>query len=302
MKMNKLFAILLLSLLPCMLFANGLIMTVENDFLVSSDDAYTHGTDIFYIEDSFEEDLIRSTWGLRHRMYSPTHIRISEPQPLDRPWCGVTTIVRQRWHKEGGEFVLYEFEGGVLGPSAQGEFFQTGVHRLINNPLPEGWDNQFPDEPVLNFYLERHHPYLEVGKDRYCFDAGLIYGGSVGTTFDNVIIGVEHKVGWNTPRRHREDIIGSKNVVKKLDPFFYVFADDRAQFVIHNATLGDSFFRDREGEKELEPIIFEGRLGFSCGIKWIVLTCAMIDRSDEFIGQKNDTGYGFVSLEFTRGF
>lgn len=299
--MRKLMLVLFILMFPLWTMAGGFVLTWENDSFLESDDDYTHGMDILWIDNLSESNLVRSAWGLRHRMYTPKRIVISTPQPQDRQWCGVTTITRQYWIQEDKETVLYDIEVGVLGPSAQGEFFQTEVHKILDSKTPLGWDNQFPDEPAINLYMERHHPIVLWG-ERFQLGPEMIYGGTLGTTYVNGMGGIGAKTGWNIPDDHMSGLIGAKSI-KKWNPFVYVFVDQRAYLVAHNATLGDSFFhKGRDGEQELEDVVVEFRYGVSLGVNGFAITGARVDRSNDFIGQADDTDYGMIRFEFVNQF
>lgn len=300
--MKKIFAVLFFAF-PFLVRAGGFVLTWENDSFVGSDSDYTHGMDVFYIDDAKGSNLVRSAWGFRHRMYSPDHVGVEEAQSWDRPWCGVTTLVRQWWYLEGNETVLYDIEAGVLGPSAEAEFTQTQIHRMIGSRKPLGWDNQFPDEPAINGYMERHHPIVWCG-EHIGWQAGFetVYGGTIGTTYVNGMGGVGMKAGWNIPREHMDGIIGAKNV-SKWSPFIYGFVEERGYLVAHNATLGHSYFNNnRDGEQELEPTVMENRAGVSAGVNGLALTYIEVVRSDEFKGQTDGTDYGMLRFEFVSHF
>jgi hypothetical protein len=83
----------------------------------------------------------------------------------------------------------------------------------------------------------------------------------------------------------------------------YGFVEERAYLVAHNATLGESYFySNRDGEQELEPVVTENRAGVSMGVNGIALTYVIIQRSDEFVGQEDETDYGVLRLEFVSRF
>ena len=82
----------------------------------------------------------------------------------------------------------------------------------------------------------------------------------------------------------------------------YGFLDERVYLVAHNATLGHSFFHERDGEQELEPIVTEYRTGVSAGVNGFALMYAIVNRSEDFEGQADNTSYGMVRFEFVSQF
>jgi lipid A 3-O-deacylase len=77
-------------------------------------------------------------------MYTPSDISIKAPQPNDRPWAGllyyeqVFTFVSP----DSRTLTTLSAEVGVTGRASFAEQTQKLVHRLIDRPLPQGWDNQ----------------------------------------------------------------------------------------------------------------------------------------------------------------
>ena len=83
------------------------------------------------------------TYALGQSMYTPADIKVSAPQPYDRPWgaflfAGVTAHA----YKDN-QFRATELKIGTTGRAALGEPFQSGVHRYVTNSArPAGWDQQ----------------------------------------------------------------------------------------------------------------------------------------------------------------
>lgn len=48
-----------------------------------------------------------------------------------------------------GLFHTFELQLGIVGPQAHGEWAQREFHKLIDDELPQGWDNQLPNEVGL---------------------------------------------------------------------------------------------------------------------------------------------------------
>lgn len=82
-----------------------------------------------------------------HNIYTPTHIRVTTQQIYDRPYAGLLTFGIGSFaycrndaqaHCRDAHRAL-DLRVGVVGPGAFGERVQTGFHKIINNPPPEGW-------------------------------------------------------------------------------------------------------------------------------------------------------------------
>jgi len=86
---------------------------------------------------------------LTHQMFTPASTRDPNPQPLDRPYAGVLYAGAQWFRANDAGRTEMGLELGVLGPSAGAGSLQRSVHRLIGQPLPQGWRYQLQDQPWL---------------------------------------------------------------------------------------------------------------------------------------------------------
>jgi lipid A 3-O-deacylase len=284
----------------------GFSLTVENDLFFHTDDDYSHGTELAWIDDARPTggNLLRTSYGLNQLMYTPMDITIATNQPNDREWCGTMSVFMETWKKaERNEKVRQRWEIGVLGPDAHCEESQKIVHKWVGSAEPMGWDNQMPDEPMLNYYMERHHFLNGIGEQEgWQVTCEAVYGGTLGTTFINAEGGVLAKAGWNIP-----DFMSGGIVPKGGRPsrwFVYAFGELDCIYVLHNATLGKSFFRDRDPgqEQTLEPLVGEGTYGVSAGYRKMALVYTSNHRTAEYDGQPKATDWGMIKLEFANQF
>ena len=294
----------------CVLFGvlrvmGGMVLKVENDYFCGTDDNYTHGMELgWYIDEGdLDTDRLRLGYGISQLIYTPRFIRDSYHQLYDRPWCGILTIYRETWEKRGKEVVRNRIEAGVLGPAARAGQTQEWFHDLIGAAQPMGWENQLPNEPVLNFYHERRYPLWQqdLFKD---FKIGMegIYGGTLGTTFINVNSGMGFKCGYNIPPYSLPSGIDPKRRHSRF--FTYMMGELKGIMVMHNATIGDSFFRSRnQSDINLESVVGEYRYGLVIGYGDYSLALILCRRSAEFKEQMDGgMDWGLIMYEFVRNF
>jgi lipid A 3-O-deacylase len=285
---------------------SGLVITVENDSVLGSDNNYSHGTELEWVGDIIlgeDDETEQVGYGIHQLIYTPMDITIAGDQPNDRPWSGLTTAFRETWKFSEAEDVRSRIEVGVLGPSAMSEESQTWFHDITGNRKPMGWDNQLPDEPVLNYYHERRHPLLGYGADGpWRFFADAIYGGTVGTVFINGMGGVVLRAGWNVPPRHIPTGIGPK--LGQKGPYVYAIGETDGMLVLHNATISDSLFRKRDPgvEQKIERAVGTYRYGVVAGYGGMSISYTMNERSNEFEGQEKTMDWGTITMEFVRRF
>lgn len=300
---------LLVMVLACLcgVASGGVIVTIENDLINDTDDSYSHGTEFEWVSGTRMDhgEPYRVGYGINQTMYTPTDISNPTNQPDDREWCGMLVVFREVWAKDGTETTRTRYEAGVLGPWAGCETTQTKVHEIVGSAKPMGWDNQMPNEPVFNAYHERHHPLMSFGR-RTAWGAYVeaIYGGTLGTTFINVMGGSGARAGWNVDPDRFLGGIDPKGVENRKF-FAFVAGEVGGMAVFHNATIGHSFFREREPgqEHDLQRGVGTYRYGGVVGYGCFAVTYMMNQRSPEFKGQdEKGTDWGMLSLEITERF
>lgn len=309
----KTLTILAFIVFACVSARGGIVLTIENDFITHSDDSYSHGTELEWVDDArlVTSGDTRVGYGVHQLMYTPTNIHNPNNQPNDRPWCGILAAFRETWSRQGepgnawAEVVRTRIEAGVMGPAAMSEQSQTVIHKIVGSGKPEGWDNQMPDEPVVNLYQERHHPLQEYGRaNGFGSHLEAVYGGTVGTTFINGLGGVLFRSGWNVQAYNITGGIEPKGISGIHKSFLYATLETDGMLVLHNATLGESFFRNREAghEQDLEHGVGMYRYGIVAGYGSLAATYLIGERTREYKAQTKNTDWGLISLAYTSQF
>ena len=283
-----------------MSMADGISLIMQDDYFTGTDRGYTDGTELMWSWSPADTNspVIKSTLGARNRMYTPDSIDAHTLLPTERPYCATLSLFYQQWRREDDELVKYEIEAGVLGPQAYGDQLQTWAHHAIKYEVPQGWDAQLrPNEPILNVYMERWHPLGMIG-DPDAWQARLdgVYGGAFGTTFINAEGGICAKAGWNIPA----DVAGGTVLANRNGGWFvFLFVEPRCWLVAHNATLGESFFHDRDNERRLMPAVGDAEGGITVGKGGFSLTYSDVTSTREFKHQNQKQSYGNIRLDYT---
>ena len=293
--------------------ADGFIVTFENDIFTGSDNNYSAGTELEWVsEPKMDEDgPFRIGYGANELMYTPTDAQdVKMPPPYDHPWCGTLSAYRETWTRSGRNETRMRYEVGVLGPLASAKFFQSSIHRMINNDLPKGWSNQLPNEPMLNYYYDTYHLFWNESVNHWRIDFKGIYGGTAGTTFDNARGGLQIRMGYNIPRNSMPggiDPKAGKPGVEDDQPGFFAYFTTMAQgmVVARDATVGESLLRTRKSGQDriLEPLVGEYHYGVVVGYRELSLTYVLCHRTNEFRNETDGgTDWGMVRLEFLHQF
>jgi len=283
----------------------GMTVTEENDMLYGSDDNYTQGLEFrWWGERKTVRDKGRTwTLALRNLIYTPTDITNSQPQPGDRPWAGLTAASYGELEAENGVLTMWDAMLGAVGDWAASDFFQTEWHRITNNRLPRGWDNDIPNEPVANVQLLRSWELVgrQAGNVKWlAVEAGGL--ADVGTAFDDAAAFCQAQVGLNPPSCRGLGVIGPKDLGGWSA---YLFGGGMAKAVLHNVMLGGSLWQDGPSQ-DMEWLVCDLWWG-ACVSKDVLgfglsATFTGSYRTKEFRGQGEDQEWGSLKLGFGRAF
>jgi lipid A 3-O-deacylase len=88
-------------------------------------------------------------WRIGQELYTASDINLAPRQiPAgDHPYAGwLYAGVRTAQENAGGARLATGLDLGCFGPCAGGRWTQTNLHRLLNQPLPQGWETQLKNE------------------------------------------------------------------------------------------------------------------------------------------------------------
>jgi lipid A 3-O-deacylase len=139
----------------------------DNDFFTKTDYYYSQGIELEYVHPDLQKFFLSNillrpvntliTTGITFNLfaYTPTSIRSDSILYGDRPYAAAMSF--KMFNKATDTIHQQQFASsfqlGGIGPLAQGENIQTGIHRWLHNKLPEGWQYQVQNDIVLNYQL-----------------------------------------------------------------------------------------------------------------------------------------------------
>ena len=307
--MNKKFATILLMLMfGTTSVLGGFILTEENDAFTGSDDYYTQGLELMWINRVRTSGVpVRHRgYGLKNIFYTPEDIESSEAPPqTDRPWAGYSAVSRKDWKRTKDYTRTVDWMVGVAGDWSYSEEIQSWWHDITKSKTPEGWGHQIPEEPIVNVTIEYYKPLwvFQGQPSGWGIDVAAMAGGSFGTAFINGEVGTSLRAGWNLPP-YWSGII-KPTVLKRYS--FFALAEQAGRVVGHNVTLGGSLFQSGPS-RDLEPFVSDSVLG--CGFVVgniyngtdLGLMYRRLWRSDEFEGQKKSSDSGSVTFSLLKSF
>ena len=250
----------------------------------------------------------RVGYALGQNMYTPEDISKRELQPRDRPYSGWTyigaAITSSNEIGDHATLDTLEINLGMVGPQSYAAETQREYHRLINAPLPKGWDNQLKNEPGAVLFYERKWRNIARSPVLPGIEADFSphAGGSIGNVFTYGGAGVVFRVGHNLntdygPPLIRPGLAGSMHFdTTREEPFaVYGFAGFEGRAVARDITLdGNSFARSHSVDRR--PLVGDIQMGFAAVYAPVRFAFTYVIRTREFEEQRNADRFGALSL------
>lgn len=299
----------------------------ENDSLSSGADRnYTSGIKLAYVSpvnvlpgwvrslDGLTRAVTNarpSFWGVAigQSIFTPEDIE-ANPAPADQhPYAGwlygqILIAAEENVVARNPRYVdLYELEFGMVGPSAQGEQAQSGIHQLLGAPDPKGWDSQLKDEFAFAATLERRWRAERVLVDRgdgleADFAPGVAV--TVGTLRTEAKAGFTVRIGENLSGDYGAPRVrpglGGVGYYRADTPFsWYVFGGVDARAVARNIFLDGNTYRDSPSV-ERRPFVLDAQAGVAVQTGDFRLAYTYVTRTEEFENQKAQQDFGALSV------
>lgn len=255
-------------------------VVIDNDSLLLNKD------DGFY-SSGFKADLrytrhgtSRSTtygWRLGQDLYTASDIKLppSMIAPNDHPYAGwLYTGFYRESHVDDGRSFKAGIDVGCLGRCAGGEWTQKTLHRLLDQPLPAGWDHQIKSEFGVMLHAEQSAARWSIAPYADLTPSARVRLGNVHT---DASAGLRLRVGHLNGLPRQDTLHGFMRV--------------EGSAVGYNATLQGGYFSDGDphtvsprrfvSEAEVGMVWKKGSLG--TGI-------SLVRRSSEVRGLSNSQG------------
>lgn len=288
---------------------------VENDMLSHTDRYYTNGIklgvglpfDLLQLPASeLLKQLAPEGGGAIHlglflgqNLYTPRSIRISAPQPFDRPWAAWLYLGGVAQRAKDNRLDTVEIDLGMVGPAALGREVQSNWHTLIGSPQPMGWDNQIPNEPA---FLASYHAKSKYGLARLArldLEAIPHGGATLGTVMTLARVGGTLRLGRHMTGFGPDTIEPGgamlQNLRRDIEPGrahgleWYLYAGVDHRLIAHNIFLDGTVFRDSPRVRH-RPHVYDVTLGFSLRLDAVRLSLTRVRRSEEFFSAASTGG------------
>lgn len=249
----------------------------ENDAIIDDDGGYTNGFAYSWGR-LLEED--RPLWvektsqwlpypeipafqeavgyQISQTIFTPSDIKTPELIEDDRPYAGLLLGSLNHYRFNADKAVHYETILGVVGPVSGAEQVQRFIHELIDVNIPQGWDNQLDNEPLIRLGYEqlwRAHE-IQLGES---LEYDLLLAGDIraGNLSSDVGGGLTLRLGkglvnsfpmaWLTPGRRLPALAGSNS------GDWNVFATLYGTYVFNDITIDGNTFKDSHSVELTHP-------------------------------------------------
>jgi hypothetical protein len=223
--------------------------------------------------------------------FTPEDKRRRDPDPRDRPYAGILYgtigLDRRTWDT----LDRFELQLGVIGPASLARDTQIFVHRIIDDPRPQGWGRQLRNEPVFNLNAERIWRVPVAATDFGDVDVLPAAGAQVGTVRVAASAGARVRFGQGLERdfgapRIRPTIADAPAPVGEGFGW-YLFAGIGGYAVARDIFLDGNTWRDSRSV-DRKPLVADFEAGAAVFWGNTRLSYTQVWRTKEFDNQGQD--------------
>ncbi len=293
---------------------------LENDIFASTDKHYTNGVRFSYLSpetsvNEYVEDIAnkflffktcakkRYSYAFGQSMFTPKNIKVSTPNPKDRPYAGWTYLSWGIISANDKRLDNFEISLGIVGKASLADKTQKFVHKHVGSPRPMGWNHQLKTEPGLIVSYDRQwRNKFELNIKDYSVDITPSAGTNLGNIYTDISAGLMTRFGKNIPfdygaPRIRPSQPGSDFFIPCDDLGWYLFAGSEMKIVARNIFLDGNSFR-KSPSVHKRNIVFDMQMGAVFIYKEMRVGYTHVVRSKEFKFQKASDQFGAISLSF----
>ena len=182
------------------------VFTWDNDVLFHTDYYYSQGlffrlsvsslskNPINYLLLSIPNSTQTYSISIIQQMYTPLEIRDSVVRIDDRPYAGTLYIRSEKLsvNKENRIILRSSLDLGVRGQYSFAQYAQYYYHKIGHIVLPQGWQYQMSDLPVINYNLAAKKQIYSYNNN---VDISALSEIRLGTIFTDLAIGASTKLG-----------------------------------------------------------------------------------------------------------
>ncbi len=277
----------------------------DNDYFTKTDQYYSQGIGLEFVSPAIAKFPVSkllwqpfkrsSKYGilLNSFGYTPTTISRDEILYGDRPFSASISI--KTFSIQVDDVRRQQFSSamtlGVIGPLAFGKEMQTGIHRALDNKIPQGWQHQIKNDVVVNYQLNYEKQLAHIENHFLLNSTSEIRLGTLNTKLNT---GLSFMAGWFNNR-----YTDGGKTKRKFE--IYLFGQGRTNLVGYDASLQGGIFNRNSpytiSYSDLTRIVFQADGGIVVNFKILYLSYTQSFLTKEFETGKNHR-WGGVSLGF----
>ncbi len=217
----------------------------DNDYFANSDKYYSQGITLDYVHPSIKRfPFTKLLWkpfttnpqyGVSINLfgYTPTSTASDAILYGDRPFnanLSLKTLLIQTDSMQH-QHISTSFSMGVMGPAALGKEIHSGIHRLLKNEPPLGWQHQIQNDIIINYQIQYEKQVLSLGN---YFLLNAVAEARLGTLNNKLSGGMNFMAGKFIKR--------FLPVTNKKRVEFYLYGQSKFNFIGYDASLQGGIF------------------------------------------------------------
>ena len=255
-------------------------LDIDNDsLLLTRRDGY-YSSGLRYTQEHELQEGGKATrygWRLGQELYTASDIKL-QPEQIDandHPYAGwlYAGVYKQTVLPDGAAW-KWGVDLGCLGPCAGGEWTQKTLHRILQQPLPQGWAKQVKNEWGMMLHAEH-----SLAPWRWSERVSLtpVLNGRFGNIFTDAASSLVLRIGQLQPA------VGASS--------WQGFARLEGRVVAYNATLQGGYFSSNNPHTvSPERLVGEAEAGVVWQFPPYAVRVSVIRRSNEIRGLPNSQG------------
>jgi hypothetical protein len=244
-----------------------------------------------------------ATYELTQLIFTPSDIKLSDPDPTDHPYAGLLYVGFTTHLQREKSLHSLKLITGVVGPISLADDAQSFVHRVLGFSNPKGWAYQIKNEPVVNLVYEYRYKYALTPRDAAVGIELIPMGGAfLGNYLIQAETDAQCRIGYHLPDDFGTTVLRG---IGYLPPpqqnkaqqswGIYAFAGGGANLIGRNLVLdGNTFAESRSVDKRL--FLPAAEFGASLWTRRFQTTFSFVMLGKEFYGQQTRENYGSVLL------
>lgn len=268
---------------------SSLTVDIDNDSLLFNKDDrfYTSGVGISQSYAMRDQTAVAIFgWRIGQDIYTSSDVNLPPSQLAanDHPYAGwLYGGIFKKMVRADGSHAILGIDIGCLGPCAGGEGTQKILHRLINQPQPQGWSTQIRNEFGVVFYADAAPKRWVLAR---AVDITPTFGGRFGNIHTDINAGLTLRVG-------QLDILPGASTL-------HGFVRVNVRAVAYDATLQGGYF-STGNPHTVDPKRLVGQV--EAGLAWTHdrygLRASIVRRGNEIRDLPDSAGaQNFVRLQF----